>query len=227
MRRTARSATRNDHGRAPARRKPWPALAAVALTAALGIAAGPASVRAQAAGDAARGRETFAAKQCGHCHQPRGQSGVGPSLDVLRRPQGAYELTGRLWNHAPAMFTLLGQQQLPWPTISEPEMGDLMAYLQADERRDPRVDLARGQTALVAKGCLKCHAWHGEGAKVAPDLATRRDKLVPAVRWATTLWAHAPRMAQVAIAREVLYPRFSGDEMVNLIGFLRSGGGNP
>ncbi|HET7343097.1 MAG TPA: c-type cytochrome [Methylomirabilota bacterium] len=187
---------------------------------ALGAAAAPPSLHAQAVGDAARGQQTFAAKLCSRCHQPRGRRGVGPPLDVLRRPQGAYELAGRLWNHAPAMFTLLGQQELPWPAISEPEMADLMAYLQADPRRDGPADLGRGQTTLIAKGCLKCHAWHGEGAKVGPDLSTRLDRLAPAVRWATTLWAHAPRMAQVAIAREVLYPRFSGDEMANLIGFL-------
>jgi len=34
-------------------------------------------------------------------------------------------------------------------------------------------------------------------------------------------------MAAVAIQRGVLYPRFSGNEMVDLLGFLRSGTGTP
>ena len=35
------------------------------------------------------------------------------------------------------------------------------------------------------------------------------------------MWGHTPRMAAVAIQQGVRYPRFSGDEMVNLIGYLR------
>ena len=196
----------------------WPgALAALGLG-----AAAPPAARAQGTGDAARGEELFNAKQCTRCHRPGAQT-VGPALEALRRPQGAYELAGRMWNHAPAMFTTLAQEQVTWPTITEPEMAGLMAFLQADGRRDPRVDRARGQTLLVTKGCLKCHAWRGEGARVGPELSQRQESLAPASRWAATLWGHAPRMAQVAIAREVLYPRFTGDEMAQLIGFLRAG----
>jgi cytochrome c len=55
--------------------------------------------------DAERGRAVFAAKHCASCHVAGGLQGVGRALERLRRPQGAYELTGRLWNHAPAMFT--------------------------------------------------------------------------------------------------------------------------
>jgi hypothetical protein len=34
-------------------------------------------------------------------------------------------------------------------------------------------------------------------------------------------------MAAAAIQQGVLYPRFTGDEMVNLLGFLRTGAGVP
>jgi hypothetical protein len=39
------------------------------------------------------------------------------------------------------------------------------------------------------------------------------------------MWRHTPRMAAKALERGVLYPRFSGDEMPNLLAFLRSAGG--
>ena len=182
---------------------------------------------AQAPGDAARGRGLFAGKHCARCHRPSGQPGAGPALGQLRRPQGAYELAGRLWNHAPAMFTALTQERLDWPTISAAEMGDLMAYLHADPRRDPAPDLGKGQLALVGKGCLKCHSFRREGGRVGPDLAAQRASYAPPATWAATMWRHTPRMAAAAIQRGVLYPRFSGDEMVNLIGFLRSGAGAP
>lgn len=184
------------------------------------IALGPVAA-AGAGGDAARGQEVFAAKACSRCHPPRGEPGVGPPLDELRRPQGAYELTGRLWNHAPAMFTVLKIEGLQWPQISAAEMADLMAYLMADPGRDPAPDPFKGRVVLVSKGCLKCHRLRGEGGHVGPDLAERRTVYAPAATWGSTMWAHTPRMAAVAIQQGVLYPRFSGDEMAHLLGFLQ------
>ena len=70
------------------------------------LAAGPRAA-AEPAGDTERGRAVFVAKQCARCHRPRGEQGIGPMLEDLRRPQGAFELAGRLWNHAPAMFTAI------------------------------------------------------------------------------------------------------------------------
>ncbi|MBI2490971.1 MAG: c-type cytochrome [Candidatus Rokubacteria bacterium] len=203
------------------------ALRTVGLVAALCTTALGPGAAAQAPGDAARGQRVFAAKHCARCHVPRGQPGVGPALEALRRPQGAYELAGRLWNHAPAMFTVLTQEGIGWPQIGEGEMADLMAYLQADPARDPAPDLSRGQVMLIQKGCLKCHGWKGEGARAAPELSERRGSFAPAARWGATLWSHTPRMAAVAIQRGVLYPRFAGDEMGNLLGFLRGGGAAP
>ncbi len=175
-------------------------------------------------GDAGRGREVFTAKRCARCHLPRGERGIGPPLEEIRRRQGAYELAGRFWNHAPGMFTILAHERIEWPRFSAPEMADLMAYLGADPARDGTPDLRKGQLALVAKGCLKCHRFGPDGARLAPDLAGKPERYAPAAVWAATLWAHTPRMAAMAIERAVLYPRFSGSEMADLMGFLRSAG---
>jgi cytochrome c2 len=182
---------------------------------------------AQSPADAERGRAVFTAKHCARCHVPSGQQGVGPALEKLRRPQGAYELSGRLWNHAPAMFTVLKQEGIGWPAISAVEMADLMAYLQADPKADAAPDLAKGRMTLISKGCLKCHSFRREGGHLGPDLAERRADYAPASTWAATMWSHTPRMAAAAIQQGVLYPRFTGDEMVNLLGFLRTGAGAP
>jgi mono/diheme cytochrome c family protein len=182
---------------------------------------------AQATAVPERGRETFTAKQCGRCHVPSGRQGLGPALESLRRPQGAYELAGRLWNHAPAMFTVLKQEEIAWPAISRDEMADLMAYLQADPSRDPVPDLAKGWLTLVSKGCLKCHRFRGEGGRLGPELEQRRADYTPASAWAAMMWRHTPSMAAVALRQGMPYPRFTGDEMVNLLGFLRAGPGTP
>jgi cytochrome c2 len=182
------------------------------------------TAEAQAPPDAARGREMFTAKHCARCHRPeREGAATGPPLERLKTPQGAYALAGRFWNHAPAMFTVLGWEGVAWPTFTQAEMADVMAYLEAEPARDPSPDPARGQRVLVSKGCLKCHAWKREGARLGPDLAQRTVNYAPASRWAATIWSHTPRMAVVALERGIMYPRFTGDEMANLLAFLRSG----
>jgi cytochrome c2 len=180
---------------------------------------------AEPPGDASRGRQLFDAKQCVRCHRAEGEGSVGPSLDRIRRAQGAYELAGRFWSHVPAMFTALTQDGVPWPTMSEAEMTDLMAYLGADPARDPKPEALRGHAALVSKGCLKCHSLGGEGGRLAPDLGQRRAVFAPAARWSAAIWRHTPKMAAVAVERGILYPRFSDAEMRHLAAYL--GGGPP
>lgn len=174
-----------------------------------------------------KGRRVFEAKQCVQCHVPGGRSGGGPPLEELRRPQGAWELTGRFWNHVPAMFTALAASGVPWPQLTRDEVTDLMTYLAAAADADPKPEPSRGLSVLVQKGCLKCHALRGEGARVAPDLATPRGAFDSPATWAMRIWSHTPVMASAAMQRGVLYPRFSGHEMAQLVGYLRSVGGAP
>lgn len=192
----------------------------VLLALAAAVAAWPA-----AAGDAEAGRAVFASKHCGRCHAARGEPGAGPPLEQVRRRQGEVELAGRLWNHVPGMFAHLTREGLEWPRISPAEMADLMAYLQAAPDLDPTPDPYRGQVTLLRKGCLKCHSLRREGGRVQPDLADRRADYESAAAWAATMWTHTPRMAAMAAGRGISYPRFSGDEMVHLLGFLRMAAG--
>jgi cytochrome c551/c552 len=195
-------------------------LVVAGITAALLGSAGPAA--SQATRDLERGRAVFEANGCVRCHVPRGQAGEGPPLEDLRRPQGAYELAGRFWNHAPAMFTTLLGQGVAWPEIGTAEMADLMAYLQADPSRDPPPSLFRGQVVLVRKGCLKCHRFRGEGGFVGIELTQYHPGYQSPVTWASAVWKHAPRMADEARRMGVSYPRFTGKEMTDLVGLLRS-----
>jgi cytochrome c2 len=171
-------------------------------------------------GDPDKGRAVFSDKQCPRCHLPQGASGSGPALEALRRPQGEMELAGRLWNHVPGMLAALAEGS-PWQRIGAGEMADLMTYLQADPARDPAPDLLKGHLVLLRKGCLKCHSLAREGGRVEPDLAEPRADYESAAAWAAAMWAHTPGMAAMAAQRGIPYPRFSGDEMGNLVGFLK------
>jgi cytochrome c2 len=187
-----------------------------------GIAAVLAAAMAAAAGSHdVEGRRLFESKQCARCHVPGGGSTGAPPLEELRRPQGAWELAGRLWNHVPAMFTVLRAEAVPWPSFTADEMRALMGYLAADPAADAKPDGQRGLAVLVQKGCLKCHALHGEGARVAPDLADRVDAFTAPAAWAARIWRHTPSMAAVAMERGVLYPRFTDHEMAHLVAYLK------
>jgi hypothetical protein len=137
------------------------------------------------------------------------------------------ELAGRLWNHVPTMFQMLGANEMEWPRISAAEMGELMAFLGADGVRDPAPDPHRGHVMLLRKGCLKCHSLRREGGRIEPDLAERREEYGSPAAWAATMWTHTPRMAAMATKLGIAYPRFSGDEMVHLVGFLRFASEHP
>jgi mono/diheme cytochrome c family protein len=204
---------------------PIRAVAALLLSAGLWVPLAAGARAAEIPGDPTRGRVIFTGKHCAGCHLPRGQSSVGPAVEGLRRPQGAFELAGRLWNHVPGMFAALAREGTEWPRISSAEMADLMAYLEATPARDPPPDPLKGQVVLVRKECLKCHSLRGEGGRIGPDLAAHRSDYDSAAAWAATMWTHTPRMAAVAGEQGVLYPRFSGNEMGNLLGFLRRASG--
>jgi hypothetical protein len=125
------------------------------------------------------------------------------------------------------MFTMLMRDGIAWPEINPAEMADLMVYLQADASRDPAPDLSRGHILLVRKGCLKCHRYRGEGGKIGEELTQYHPGYQSAVTWAGAVWKHAPRMAEEARRMGVSYPRFTDDEMGNLVGLLRSAAKSP
>lgn len=176
-------------------------------------------------GDPERGGRLFEAKGCVLCHAPPGKpKGIGPPLDTLQRPQGLLELAGRLWNHAPAMQQLWAQRGKAWPTLDTAEMTDLVAFLQARGTADRPGSETRGQVLLLKKGCLKCHAFLGEGGGVGPDLSRYPDYDSP-LSWATSVWNHAPKMRAKAEERGMAYPRFETDEMVDLVEFLKASAG--
>jgi cytochrome c2 len=185
-----------------------------------GLLAGVITLHAQTPQE--MGQALFVEKQCVRCHRARGEAGMGPPVEDLRRPQGQLELAGRMWNHVPGMLVSVGQAGVEWPRLTTAEMTVLMSFLDADSARDPKPDLAKGRVAVIRKGCLKCHSLRREGGRVVPDLADRRDDYDSPAAWAATMWTHTPRMAAMAAQQGIPFPRFAGDEMANLLAFLRA-----
>lgn len=86
-------------------------------------------------GDPAVGARLFVSKGCADCHSYGGKGGTdAPPLDFMAGHLSAREvadMSGRIWNHLPAMLMHFREEGLPVPKFSDGQMADLIAYLHS------------------------------------------------------------------------------------------------
>lgn len=75
-------------------------------------------------GNPERGQRVFESKGCGSCHRP----GEGFPDDETDRPFTPAWMVWVTWHHGPSMQTKILAAGTRWPTFSEREMEDLLAY---------------------------------------------------------------------------------------------------
>jgi len=145
-------------------------------------------------GDPSRGAKLFVSKGCSDCHSYGGTGGTdAPPLDYMAGHLSAREIanmSGTIWNHVPAMLPHFQEEGIPFPTFTDFEMADLIAYLHSKEtgRKTPSArgsehgtmqgmeaksgDAARGKSVFTTLGCGSCHrlAAAGTTGTVGPDL---------------------------------------------------------
>jgi mono/diheme cytochrome c family protein len=137
------------------------------------------------------------------------------------------DLAGAFWNHSPVMREKMQDLKIQPPHLTSREMTDLVAFLTAyryylTELGRPGNPVA-GRNVFASKGCARCHgtnAWDKPG----PDLARYRGKF-SAIFLAQAMWNHGGEMAEVMRGTGVAWPKFSGDEMGDLLAYLQSGTG--
>ena len=88
-------------------------------------------------GDPAKGALLFEEKGCADCHSYNGQGGTdAPPLDYMKGHLSAREIAGMsgdIWNHVPMMLPHFEEEGLPFPTFTQDEMADLIAYLHSGD----------------------------------------------------------------------------------------------
>ncbi len=176
----------------------------------------------QRPGDAREGGSVFVAKGCSSCHAigASRRRGTAPDLSEASLGVGVLDLVSRLWNHMPAMYAQMERSGMSTPELTELEMTDLLAYLYSLDYSGGQPDQSRGERLLASKGCRACHAI-SRGAGQAPELAASRAtrSLEEGVR---LLWNHAPAMLANMRETGVEWPRLDGDEVRDIMGYLRS-----
>ncbi|MFQ5705986.1 MAG: hypothetical protein ACE5HO_00965 [bacterium] len=168
-----------------------------------------------------QGQKIFKAKRCQRCHAIRGKGGnVARDLGWHEYYGTAFDLAADLWNHSPIMGEVMEELSIDRPLFSEKEMLELMSFLYYQRYLDKTGNVLKGKMLLSEKGCLKCHSVRGQGGKIAPRL----DKLsvfVSPLFMVQAMWNHGPEMQKNMKRLNIRWPKFKGEEIVDLTNYLR------
>lgn len=177
-------------------------------------------------GNALDGSRLFAEKGCLGCHSVHGAGGTaGPDLGrgMLNRP--LLEIAAVMWNHAPGMERMFEERRMKRPTFAPHQMASLLSFLYYLGSLDPPGDSARGAVLFRDKGCPICHALDGVGGAIGPAL-DKYSRYASALFLTTALWNRGRAMAAAMEMHRVPRPTFQGNDIPDLLAYIRSAGGS-
>jgi mono/diheme cytochrome c family protein len=173
-------------------------------------------------GDPKTGMRVFFDKGCARCHSVLGEGGRS-APDLARAPAGhlsSSELLAAMWNHAPNMWEKMRLEGVAPPKFAEQDTANLFAFLYSVRSLDEPGDAEHGRVLLSQKHCLDCHHLGTSGGRAGPDLLKWANYRNP-VSWMQAMWNHAPAMQSVMTAHGVQWPVFSGNDMSDVIAYVR------
>jgi predicted CXXCH cytochrome family protein len=116
-----------------------------------------------------------------------------------------------MWNHQPGMKN-------PPPALSQEEMRQIIGYIWAGQYFKGQGNVDRGHKVFAEKNCAGCHDNASSGApKLAKSKETYSD-----ITMVSVLWEHGPHMLEQMKQRGVEWPRFTAQQMSDLIAYLNS-----
>jgi cytochrome c551/c552 len=150
------------------------------------------------------GEKLFQSKGCAGCH-------IGKlALESRLQNQTLTEIAVDMWNHQPGMKN-------PPPSLSTEEMRQILAYIWARQYFQGGGSAYRGKKIFSLKSCATCH---NDPASGAPKLARSED--YSAITMVAALWNHGPRMLESMTRKKLAWPRFTAQQMSDLIAYLNS-----
>ncbi len=163
-------------------------------------------------GDAARGKQAFAAKHCADCHGITTSNAEGaPPVAKWESLAEPVALVQQMWNHGPRMREAFTRRHLRWPTLSAQELTDILVYLQNLPETKPLATnflfpaSESGQALFQKKGCVNCHT-----GKLALETRLRNQTLTGI---AADMWNHQPNMQSPP-------PTFTQEEMRQILAYI-------
>jgi mono/diheme cytochrome c family protein len=152
------------------------------------------------------GEKLFVSKGCSGCHV-----GAKMALENRLHNQTLTEIAVDMWNHQPSMKN-------PPPNLSQEEMRQLISYIWARQYFRGAGSADRGKKVFGDAHCATCH---NDPASGAPKLAKGADAHSD-ITMVAALWSHGPRMLELMNERKIAWPRFTAQQMSDLIAYLNS-----
>jgi cytochrome c2 len=194
----------------------------VLITAVLTATGSPVLMQLQTLpGSVVRGERVLTANGCLNCHALKGQGGTrAPDLAVPSKTGATPDLfAASVWNHVPTMISEIEASKTPGPMLRLSDAADLFAYLYSTLYFSPRGDASRGGTVFVEKQCSSCHSEILNTDRRGALQETWMDLRDPSI-WAERMWNHATEMDSAMKNRGIRWPKFSDQEVVDLVTFL-------
>ena len=97
-------------------------------------------------------------------------------------------------------------------------MRRIASYLWQEQLLTQSGNPSRGKQVASGKNCAACHDDPSSGA---PSLVGRKG--FSAVTMVATLWRHGPQMLERMKEKGIQWPRFTADQMSDLIAYVNTG----
>jgi len=162
-------------------------------------------------GSAVSGGEIFRNKGCSNCHKFEDMSGAN---------QTPSSLAAALWNHSPKMWRAQQNGNLK-PVLNSSEAADLFAYFFSLAYTKTTGDPSKGRVVFEDKTCAGCHDTQIGQRRSGPPISTWREVGDP-LSWAERMWNHSNSVYAEVSNHGLAWPRFSTNEMVDMLAYLRS-----
>jgi mono/diheme cytochrome c family protein len=173
--------------------------------------------------DAKAGADLFRTQLCVNCHSVGGQ-GAGQAPDLGRPVERSYTPAGiaaRMWSHAPAMWSQIADRKIRLPQVTADQAASLFAYFYSAGYFEKPGDVERGRSTFQEKRCDACHSVGGSGGSVGPQVE-RWSSLTDPVVLVQRMWNHADRMKREMSDRNIAWPRFSSQELRDVLAYVES-----
>jgi mono/diheme cytochrome c family protein len=151
------------------------------------------------------GAQFLQAKGCTGCHTGK------MTFEALLKNQTITQIAVDMWNHQPKM-------KQPPPPLTADEMRQILGYIWARQYFRGEGNADRGKKVFTGKSCAVCHNDPSSGA---PKLGGKKDAY-SAITMVAALWDHGPRMLEEMNRRKLSWPRFTGQQMSDLIAYLNN-----
>jgi cytochrome c551/c552 len=151
------------------------------------------------------GQALFQSKGCAGCHTGK------LALETRLRNQTLTDIAVSMWNHQPSM------KPEP-PMLSQEEMRQILGYVWAKQYFRGNGSADHGKKVFAEKNCAACH---NDSSSGAPKLGKGKDAYSD-ITMVAALWEHGPRMYSLMTEKKLEWPRFTAQQMSDLIAYLNS-----